>query len=63
MHELLYGRKKRLEDEDLLRYAGELGLDVARFDQDRFSSEVLGRVGRDVASGLASGTLIEALAV
>lgn len=55
MHELLFHRQKRLEDEDLQRYAGELELDVARFDHDRFSSDVLGRIGRDVASGLASG--------
>jgi protein-disulfide isomerase len=55
MHELLFHRQKRLEDDDLQRYAGELGLDVACFDRDRFSSDVLGRIGRDVASGLASG--------
>jgi protein-disulfide isomerase len=55
MHELLFHRQKRLEDDDLQRYAGELGLDLARFDRDRLSSDVLGRIGRDVASGLASG--------
>ena len=30
MHELLFHRQKALEDDDLVRYAGELGLDVAR---------------------------------
>ena len=35
MHELLFHRQKALEDDDLRRYAAELGLDVARFDQDR----------------------------
>ena len=44
-----------LEDDDLQRYATELGLDVARFDQDRFSPHVLRRIRRDVASGMASG--------
>jgi hypothetical protein len=35
-------------------YADQLRLDVARFDQDRFSREVLRRIRRDVESGLAS---------
>ena len=55
MHELLYHRQKALEDADLHRYAVELELDVARFDQDRFSPDVLRRIRRDVESGLASG--------
>jgi len=55
MHELLFHRQKELEDEDLRRYAAELGLDAARFDQDRFGPDVRRRVRRDVASGTASG--------
>ena len=55
MHQLLFHRQKALEDADLLRYAAELGLDVASFDSDRASPEVLERVRRDVESGLASG--------
>jgi protein-disulfide isomerase len=55
MHELLFHRQHALADEDLQRYASELGLDVARFDQDRVSTEVMQRIGRDVESGLASG--------
>ena len=55
MHELLFHRQKALEDEDLRRYAAELGLDAARFDQDRFGPDVRRRVRRDVASGTASG--------
>jgi protein-disulfide isomerase len=55
MHQLLFHRQKALEEEDLLRYAAELGLDVASFDSDRASAEVLERVRRDVESGLASG--------
>ncbi|MDX6470256.1 MAG: hypothetical protein QOF75_2059, partial [Gaiellaceae bacterium] len=34
--------------------AAELGLDVARFEQDRFGVEVLRRIRRDVESGIAS---------
>src|SRR3954451_321729 len=37
MHELLFHRQKALEDDDLRRYAAELELDLARFDQDRSS--------------------------
>jgi protein-disulfide isomerase len=55
MHQLLFHRQKALEEDDLLRYAAELGLDVASFDSDRASAEVLARVRRDVESGLASG--------
>ena len=55
MHELLFHRQTALQDGDLQRYATELGLDVARFDHDRSSSEVLRRIRRDVESGLASG--------
>ena len=55
MHELLFHRQKALEDADLQRYAAELGLDVARFNQDRSSPDVMRRIGRDVESGLASG--------
>src|SRR5205823_10235215 len=35
MHDHLFENRKRLRDEDLHRYAGELGLDVERFDQER----------------------------
>jgi protein-disulfide isomerase len=55
MHELLFHRQKALEDADLQQYAADLELDVARFDQDRFSPDVLGRIRRDVESGGASG--------
>jgi protein-disulfide isomerase len=57
MHDLLFHRQKALEDPDLQRYAAELGLDVARFDHDRFSPDVLQRIRRDVESGLASGAV------
>jgi protein-disulfide isomerase len=55
MHELLFDRQRALADDDLQRYADQLGLDVGRFDQDRFSPDVLRRIRRDVESGLGSG--------
>ena len=55
MHELLFHRQRALEDDDLRRYAAELELDIARFDQDRTGAGVLARIRRDVESGTASG--------
>ena len=55
MHELLFHRQHALADDDLRRYAGELGLEVARFDADRSGLAVLERVRRDLRSGDASG--------
>ena len=55
MHGLLFHRQQALEDEDLQRYASQLELDVSRFNEDRSSPDVLGRIGRDVESGLATG--------
>jgi protein-disulfide isomerase len=55
MHELLFHHQKALEDDDLREYAGRLGLDVARFDEDRVGPGVRSRIRRDVETGLASG--------
>jgi protein-disulfide isomerase len=55
MHELLFHRQKALEDDDLLRYADELGLDIEAFERDRAGARVLNRIRRDVESGIASG--------
>src|SRR2546426_3312357 len=58
MHELLFHRQKALKDDDLQRYAAGLGLDVALFNSDRAGAGVLGRVRRDVESGMASGEVL-----
>ncbi|HEX6712295.1 MAG TPA: thioredoxin domain-containing protein [Thermoleophilaceae bacterium] len=55
MHDLLFERQKALEDDDLLGYARELGLELERFESDRHGNEVGERIVRDVESGLASG--------
>jgi len=54
MHERLFHRQHALADDDLRRYAAELGLDVARFDRERGGESVIERIRRDVQSGLAS---------
>jgi protein-disulfide isomerase len=55
MHGLLFHHQKALEDDDLRRYAAELGLELTRFESDLASAGVLARIGRDVDGGLASG--------
>jgi len=54
MHELLFHRQKALQDDDLLGYASQLGLDVGVFDRDRASTVVADRIRRDVDSAIAS---------
>jgi protein-disulfide isomerase len=58
MHDALFHHQKALEDADLSGYAGELGLDLGRFDDDRASTDVRARVERDVASGLETGVVL-----
>src|ERR1700759_376875 len=55
MHELLFHRQKALGDDDLRGYAAEIGLDLARVEQDRNSGEAAARIARDVASGEVTG--------
>ena len=54
MHDALFAAPKdALADEDLARYAAEIGLDVERFRED--AGRVAERVASDRASGEASG--------
>jgi protein-disulfide isomerase len=55
MHELLFHGQNALEDEDLVRYARDLGLNMERFDEDQASEAVFARIRRDIESGLDSG--------
>ena len=57
MHSLLFHRQKALEEDDLRTYAKELGLDIARFDEDRVRDDVATRIARDVAGGEATGLI------
>ncbi|WP_432132625.1 Na+/H+ antiporter NhaA [Streptomyces tendae] len=50
MHDLLLERQDALGAPDLLRYAGELGLDVERFQQDLKDQRGARRVAEDVDS-------------
>ncbi|NMO02637.1 Na+/H+ antiporter NhaA [Gordonia sp. TBRC 11910] len=53
--DLVFTRQTDLERADLIAYARELGLDVARFTKDLDSAEVEARVERDVLSAGSSG--------
>lgn len=55
MHDVLFHHQKALEDDDLRRYAEEVGLDLDVFERDQLGPAVLERIGRDVESGNASG--------
>ena len=55
MHDLLFDRQDKLGDEDLARYARELGLDVVRFSREMTQHTYLPRIAGDVAGGVRSG--------
>jgi Na+/H+ antiporter NhaA len=50
MHDLLLDRQDHLTRADLLRYAGELGLDITRFGKDLDCATFAARVAADVES-------------
>ena len=55
LHDLLFRHQDELELEDLVGYAGHLGLDVEQFVRDLDREDVHARVRADVASAEASG--------
>jgi protein-disulfide isomerase len=55
MHDLLFENQHALEDDDLLIYASEIGLDVGRFARELASALYAARVRDDYRSGLDSG--------
>ncbi len=55
MHELLFHRQKALGDNDLLAYAGQIGLDEARMRDDLERDELWQRVREDATSALEAG--------
>ena len=55
MHDLLYENQRRLGDQDLLSYAGQLGLDVESFGTELAQHVHAARVREDFMSGVRSG--------
>jgi len=44
MHELIFDAAGEFDDDDLVRWAGEIGLDMARWEADRHSDELDERI-------------------
>ena len=55
MHDRLFERQFALDGEYLIEYAGDLGLDVARFRKELTSGAYAPRVREDFRSGVLSG--------
>jgi diadenylate cyclase len=55
MHDLLYENQGELGDEDLVRYAAELGLDLGRFEEDLANDHHAWRVEEDRLGGERAG--------
>ena len=55
MEKLIFENQKALSDEDLARYAEQLGLDMVRWRADKDSQAALDTVDADIAQGDASG--------
>src|SRR5271167_1073596 len=55
MHDLLYENQDALEDEDLVKYAKALRLDVARLVTEMEAHQHAERVREDFSSGVRSG--------
>jgi protein-disulfide isomerase len=55
MHAALFEHQTALEDEDLIRYAAELDLDIARFRADLDAHTHASRIGEDFRGGVRSG--------
>jgi len=55
MHDLLFANSRALDEASLKKYAGDLGLDVARFEQDLKDPELAKNLEKDVQEGLRVG--------
>ena len=55
MHDALFAHQRALEDDDLIGYARELGLDADRFAEDLRSGRFAAAVAEDREAGVAAG--------
>jgi len=55
MHARLFAHQYALEDEALVRYAIDIGLDARRFVNDLVEHKYFDRIREDLASGVSSG--------
>lgn len=55
MHDMLFQNSPAIETPQLLVYAEQIGLDLERFSRELRAHKYLGRVRRDIESGVLSG--------
>jgi len=55
LHNTLFAHQRAIDDADLQRYAGEIGMEMPQFMRAQIAHVYAGRVEDDVQSGLASG--------
>ena len=55
MAETVFANMQALTDDDLVKYAGELGLDVEKFKADFASQEIKDEVAKDAQAGRGAG--------
>jgi protein-disulfide isomerase len=55
MHDLLFENQQSLEDQDLMKYAAKVGLDIPRFVREMREGRYLNRIREDFLSGARSG--------
>lgn len=55
MHDKLFANQRALQDDDLKKYAEELGLDVAKFEEDMASEAIKKQVKADMAAARKYG--------
>lgn len=55
MHDLVFENQKTLNDEHITQFAGQLGLDLERFQSDLKQEALKDKVEHDFESGLRSG--------
>jgi protein-disulfide isomerase len=55
MHDTIYENQEALEEEDLMAYAEQVGLDLDRFQLELFQRTYAPRVREDFLSGVGSG--------
>ncbi len=49
MHDILFKNSRKLQPEDLKKYAAEIGLNVAKFEKDMESPEIAKQIDEDMA--------------
>jgi len=55
MHDILFENQKNLDDNHLVEYAGQIGLDIKRFEEDSSNDQYFQKVNTDYEGGIKLG--------